>query len=57
VRGIPVVTTVYQQTTTDPRQITQDARGPFTVIASLGGTTASQSVTLTSNLELAVTLS
>jgi hypothetical protein len=57
VRGIPIVTTVYQQTTTDPRQITQDQRGPFTVTASLGESIASQSVTLTSSLEMTLTLS
>ena len=57
VRDIPVVTTVYRQTTTDARQITVDNRGPHTVQASYGGITASQDVTLTSSLELALTIS
>jgi hypothetical protein len=56
VHGIPVVTTVYHQTTTNAKIITQDARGPFTVQASSGGTTASQSFTLTSDLQLTLTV-
>ena len=57
VHGIPVVTTVYQQTTTDPRQIIVDDRGPFSVQASFGGTTISQDVLIAASLELVLTVS
>jgi hypothetical protein len=56
-RDIPVVTSVYRQTTTDARQITEDKRGPHRIQASFAGKSVSQDVTLTSSLELTLTIS
>ena len=55
VRGIPVATAVYRQTTTDPRQITGDDRGPFTVQASYGTSSVSQEVPIAASLALTLT--
>ncbi|MBI1916717.1 MAG: right-handed parallel beta-helix repeat-containing protein, partial [Planctomycetes bacterium] len=56
VHDVPVVTTVYRQTTTDPRKITTDLRGPHRVVVAYNGTTVSQDVNLTADLVLTVTV-
>ncbi len=54
---VPVVTTVYDQTGTDPSVITTDTRGPFQVQVSLAGYTPSnQQVTLNQSQNLLVQL-
>lgn len=46
---IPVVTTLYRQTTTDPTQITSDARGPFRVSVAWGASTQDRNDPLSGN--------
>jgi hypothetical protein len=56
VQDVPVVMTVYRQTTTDPKKITTDQLGPYRVLVSSNGTTISQDINLTGDLLLRVTV-
>jgi hypothetical protein len=49
---IPVVTTVYSQTGTDPTKITATDKGPHTVSVTWGQTTHNETVTLTGDSSL-----
>ena len=56
ITGIMVLTTEYVQQGTNPDQITTDNLGPFTVQTTSGTTSQSQSVNLTGDLNLGITL-
>jgi hypothetical protein len=55
--GIPLLTTKYSQLTTDPNAITQTSYNPFALAATLGGSTASGSLTMTDDATQTLTLS
>jgi Calx-beta domain/Beta-agarase/YXIM esterase-like, galactose-binding domain-like len=55
ITGIPVVTTVYRQTTTNPSQVTEDLRGPFEVLATDGTLSTTQDIDLASSMGLILT--
>jgi len=56
VHDVPLVTTVYRQTTTDPRAVTTDKRGPFEVLVGSGGRTATATIDPAASLTLTLTL-
>ena len=56
ITGITVITTTYYKTTSDPSNITTDDRGPFTILVTSGAKSKSQSVNLTGDINLGITL-
>ena len=56
ITGIMVLTTEYVQQGTNPDQITTTNLGPFTVLVTSGTKKQTQSVNLTGDLSLGITL-
>ena len=57
VTGVPLTTTLYQETTSDPTTIKTTAKGPFRVTVLSGKKTGSASVYLTADQSLTITVS